>query len=648
VLALMAASAPAPASETVWLDELDVTRTLCGWGAPQRNTTIDGDPLTIGGKRYERGLGTHAESMLRIELHKGSALFTAAVGVDDVVDPDSDEPSPASVEFQVIGDGRILWRSGVMTATDAAKKLAVDVTGIETLWLVVTDGGDGIACDHADWADAKFEVTGKHPEVTMDNLTKPYILTPKPPRTPRINGPKVFGVRPGSPFLFTIPATGDRPMRFAARGLPEGLELDEKTGRITGTLAAKAEHTVTLIAENARGKTERALKIVVGDAICLTPPMGWNDWNCWGQAVDDAKIRAAAKAMAETGLINHGWTYINIDDAWQGQRGGKFNAIQGNEKFPDMDALCDYVHGLGLKIGIYSTPWVSSYAGHVGGSSNNEDGSWTRETAGHGLGKYSFADNDARQWAAWGIDYMKYDWNPNDLPHVEEMALALRKSGRDIVYSLSNSAPFDQAKHWAELANCWRTTGDIHDTWGSVSGIGFDQDKWAPFAGPGHWNDPDMLVVGKLGWGPELHPTHLSPDEQYAHISLWCLLSAPLLLGCDLSDLDEFTLNLLTNDEVLEVDQDAAGKQATRVKLDGDTEVWAKDMEDGSKAVGLFNRSLFDAEVSVDWQTLGINGPRRVRDLWRQQDLGSFDDSFKADVRPHGVVLVRILPVSDE
>ncbi|MBN1817272.1 MAG: glycoside hydrolase family 27 protein, partial [Sedimentisphaerales bacterium] len=344
-------------------------------------------------------------------------------------------------------------------------------------------------------------------------------------------------------------------------------------------------------------------------------------------------------------------TYINIDDTWQGPRGGSFAAIQGNEKFPDMKELCDTVHGLGLKIGIYSTPWVTSYAGYIGGSSDQQDGAWSAEKeprqVGWRHGKISFAENDAKQWAVWGMDYLKYDWNPNDVPHVTEMAQALRASGRDIVYSLSNSAPFNKAGEWAKLAHCWRTTGDIVDNWGSVSSIGFSQDRWAPFAGPGHWNDADMLVVGHVGWGPSLHPTHLTPDEQYTHISLWCLLASPLLLGCDLTRLDEFTLNLLTNDEVLEVNQDPLGKQARRMVHDEYSEVWAKDMEDGSKAVGLFSRGfLFDEprEVSVTWDLLGIREKRRIRDLWRQKDLGIYEDKFIATVPPHGVVLIRLYP----
>jgi alpha-galactosidase len=493
------------------------------------------------------------------------------------------------------------------------------------------------------------------------------ILTPRPPDTPRINGAKVFGVRPGHPFLFTIAATGRRPMTLGALALPAGLSVDAASGRITGTLSEPGPYTVTLTAQNALGRAERTLAIVCGDRLSLTPPLGWNSWNAGGPFVDAAKVRAAAKAMVDKGLVQHGWTYINIDDAWQGRRGGKHGAIQPNEKFPDMKALADEVHAMGLKLGIYSTPWVTSYAGYVGGSADNPEGTWNGEVdkgkVGRRHGKTPFALADARQWAEWGIDYLKYDWNPNDVDHVRQMADALRYSGRDLVYSLSNAAPFDQADEWAAYANAWRTTGDIRDTWVSMAAKGFGENKWAPFAGPGHWNDPDMLVVGLVGWEGQLHFTRLTPDEQYTHISLWSLLSAPLLIGCDMARLDDFTVSLLSNDEVLAVSQDPLGQQALTVSQvpnpeDPGTEVFegrqktelpkvlevlARPLEDGSYAAGLFNRSTKPAKVTARWADLKITGKWRVRDLWRQKDLGSFEGEFSADVKPHGVVMVRLL-----
>ena len=501
----------------------------------------------------------------------------------------------------------------------------------------------------------------------------PEILTPPAPATPRVNGPGVFGVRPGTPFLYSIPATGQRPMTFAADGLPTGLTLDPATGRITGTVASPGEHTVTLRAKNALGVAEKSFRLLAGDRIALTPPMGWSSWNCWGDAVSQENVLSSARAMAAKGLQEHGWSFINIDDGWQGPRGGRFNALQPNKKFPDLKALADEIHGLGLKFGLYSSPWRGTYAGYIGGSSDKADGTAEWVVAGEvndnyrlnkdpkpagakptwvnwKFGAHSFAQQDAKQWAQWDVDYLKYDWFPNDVPHVTEMADALRATGRDIVYSLSNTGIFDHAPEYLRLAQVWRTTGDINDSWGSVSRNGFSQDRWAGYTGPGHWSDPDMLVVGMVGWGPKLHPSRLTPDEQYSHLSLWCLLSSPLLLGCDLAQLDDFTLGLLTNDEVLAIDQDALGKQATQISNHDNQVVYAKTLEDGSFAVGLFNRGETEATISVKWGPWGTlatpdaSASFGVRDLWRQTDLGSFKSRFESKVAPHGVALIRLIP----
>jgi len=486
----------------------------------------------------------------------------------------------------------------------------------------------------------------------------PPSLTPPTPSEPRIHGPGVIGARPNVPFLYTIPATGERPIEFGVDRLPPGLELDSASGRITGRTAVDPEgglaYDVVLHARNAKGSTTKKLLITIGETIARTPPMGWNSWNCWAGVVDQEKILRSARAMVSSGLINHGWTYVNIDDTWQGQRGGPYDGLQANEKFPDMKKLCDEIHDMGLKAGIYSTPWITSYAKFAGGSSDDPKGTWTKELAVQKFqrfGKYSFAENDVKQWAAWGFDYLKYDWSPIDVAHAEEMSKALRSCGRDMVFSLSNSASFAHAADWARLANCWRTTGDIWDRWEQspadwqygVSEIGFNQDRWAPFAGPGHWNDPDMLVVGHVGWGPALHLTKLSPDEQYSHISLWCLFSAPLLIGCDMERLDPFTLGLLSNDEVLALDQDSLGLPAVRVGTVGAIDVFMKTLEDGSKALGLFNRSR-QSETSTynKLGRIGLAGKHHVRDLWRQQDLEDTGGSLKLTIPGHGVVLLKL------
>jgi alpha-galactosidase len=627
---------------TVWLDDLDVSPAIQDWGEAHKNQSVDGHGLSIGGQSFAHGLGTHAESILYVNLKNAVQTFSASVGVDGEV-----SKSAASVEFFVQGDGKILWQSGVMRADEPAKKFTVNLAGVKTLLLKVGDAGDGISYDHADWADATFETIGG---VQLETLSAPaeaaVILTPPASPKPRINGAEIFGVRPGSPFLFAIAATGDRPMTFAAGHLPAGLQFDPQTGRITGSLQKTGEYVVALRAKNSMGTARRKFKIVVGDQIALTPPMGWNSWNCFASAVSEERVKAAADAMVKSGLINHGWTYINVDDYWQNHRDstdptlrGPFRDAQGgvvpNSRFPDMKGMADYIHGLGLKAGLYSSP-----------------GPWT---CGGCTGSWQHEQQDAAQYAAWGFDYLKYDLCTyrDERPACETsldvaqqpyrlMGEFLKQQPRDIVYSLCQYGEFDVWQWGAAVGgNSWRTTGDISDSWGSLSRIGFNQDKTAPYARPGNWNDPDMLIVGQVGWG-HLHPTRLTPNEQYTHISLWCLLSAPLLIGCDMTQLDPFTLNLLENDEVLAVDQDPLGKEAATVAKNGQTRVYAKDLADGSKAVGLFNLGETETQVTVNGSDLGLTGKWHARDLWRQKDLGQFKNSFSATVPRHGVVLVRV------
>jgi alpha-galactosidase len=448
------------------------------------------------------------------------------------------------------------------------------------------------------------------------------------------------------------------------------LKLNTTNGQVTGWISAKGEYEITLRAKNAKGTAEKKFRIVCGDKIALTPPMGWNSWNCFAHAVSADKVKAAADALVKSGLNNHGWTYINIDDFWQNHRDskdptlrGKFRDTNGlivpNVRFPDMKGLADYVHGLGLKIGLYSSP-----------------GPWT---CGGCAGSFDHEWQDAETYAKWGYDYLKYDWcsykpdmertrgNSTNYPAAaqswggfmpantaqaelikpyELMHEALAAQKRDIVYSLCQYGMGDVWK-WGDSVGgqCWRTTGDITDTWKSMSGIGFKQDQAAPFAKPGNWNDPDMLIVGQVGWG-NLHPTRLSVDEQYTHISLWCLLASPLLIGCDMTKLDDFTLNLLSNDEVLAIDQDELGKQATCVIKDGDIRVYAKELADGGHAVGFFNLGVEPLKLDFNqFAKLGLSGKQLVRDLWRQKDVANVDTAkgtLPLTIPGHGVMLYKL------
>ena len=486
-----------------------------------------------------------------------------------------------------------------------------------------------------------------------------FILTPTASEKPRINGAKVFGVRPGSPFIYNIPVSGNRPMQFEVKGLPDGLKVNAHTGLISGVLNVRGIYPVVIRAKNALGTANRNFKIIVGNDIQLAPAMGWNSWNCWGTKVTQQDVMHSSKGFIQNKLNEHGWSYINIDDSWQGVRGGSLNALQPDpDKFSDMWSLADSIHAMGLKIGIYSTPWLKSYGGRLGASSENIKGEkdslfaikvkYNRDSFPYAIGKYSFVKNDARQYADWGIDYLKYDWAPVKAPETKEMADALKATKRDIVLSLSNNVLQSLYHNIAEVAphaQSWRTTKDIEDTWSSMTSIGFDQDKWAIYSKSGHFIDPDMLVIGYVGWGHP-HPTRLTADEQYTHISLWSLLSAPLLLGCDLDKMDAFTLNLITNDEVIDIDQDALCKQATRVYFRDSLDVFTKPLEDGSLAVGLFNRSINKMNAKATWLGLGIKGKMMVRDLWRQKDLGIQSEKIESEIPPHGVLLVKLIPVN--
>ena len=650
------------AQSVVWLDQLDLSVATQGNGKPGVNTSVDGRKITIAGETFDRGFGTHAESSLLINLNGKAKNFSAFVGLDD----EMKGQNPA-VEFEIYGDNKKLWSSGIMKLGDKAKPVNISLQGIKQLELIVTDGGNGPYYDHADWADAKFETSEGAKLITFNPISSiPYILTPKPSDKPKINSASVYGGRPNSPFLFRVAATGERPMTFSAKNLPDGLTIDSKTGIITGKVDTKGTYEVVLNAKNAKGSASKKLKIEIGDRIALTPTMGWNSWNCFGHEVSADKVKRAADALVKSGLVNHGWSYINIDDSWQYNRDGKDPSFKGkmrdengyiltNSKFPDMKTLGDYIHGNGLKMGIYSSP-----------------GPWT---CGGCAGSYGYEKQDAESYAKWGVDYLKYDWcsyggvldglpenDPNKVSSLnfqgggdldkgvkpfKLMGNLLKQQSRDIVYNLCQYGMGDVWKWGDESdAQSWRTTNDITDTWASVKSIALAQDKAAPYAKPGNWNDPDMLVVGVVGWGNP-HQSKLKPDEQYLHISLWSIFSAPLLIGCDLEKLDDFTLNLLTNDEVIAVNQDALGKQGVCLQTIGELRIYVKELEDGGKAVAFANFGREKIKMSYkDFKKLGITGKQIVRDLWRQKDIAKINSNkgnLALDIPAHGVSFYKFI-----
>ncbi|MGB7264829.1 MAG: putative Ig domain-containing protein [Terracidiphilus sp.] len=480
------------------------------------------------------------------------------------------------------------------------------------------------------------------------------LRTPPPPPTPHLNGPRVYGVRPGHQFLYRIPCTGNRPIKFSARNLPASLKLNRRTGIISGTAPEKpADFSVTIKASNALGADTRELKIVVGDTIGLTPQMGWNDWYSYYDRISDSDVRAAAAAMISSGMADYGYQFVDIDDCWARKPGSDDPALNGpvrdaqgnilpNARFPSMPALTAYIHSLGLKAGIYSGPGPLTCARYEA--------------------SYQHEDADAHRFAAWGFDLLKYDWcsygriaKDKTLPELEKpyikMGSILRGLDRDVVFNMCQYGMGD-VWNWGRQAggNSWRTTGDVGvvrgDTLPGFYRVGFANAEHSANAGPGGWNDPDYILIGTVGDAHHMDAlgqlTSLTHQEQYSYMSMWSLMAAPLIFSGEMTHLDPFTLNVLCNSEVIDVDQDPLGKQAAIVRKTDDEFILEKPLEDGSVAVGLFNLTTEPRTISADWNQLGLKGTQTVRDVWRQRDLGSFTQTFSSQVPPHGVILVRL------
>jgi alpha-galactosidase len=650
VWAMLAAVVPAAraadgaANRSVDLGRLELSQVVQGWGTPQRDRAVTELPLRIGGRAFERGLGSHAPGVLHVALDGRTVRFAAWVGIDDGAG------ERGSAAFQAYGDGRRLFDSGVLRGGQPPQRMELDLHGVRHLALVMTDGGDGADFDHADWADAAFQCEGDPPRIVGAPQEEQVLLTPPPPPRPRLNGPKIYGVRPGAPFLFRIPATGERPMRFSATDLPAGLALDRETGILTGVIRDRTEKTwtVTLAAENALGTDERVFRIVVGDRLALTPPMGWNSWYIHYDRVTEEHLRGAADAMLASGMADFGYQYVNIDDCWMKRRGedpprDPQGMILPNAKFPDIRGMVEYIHGLGLKAGTYISP-----------------GPWT--CAGY-TGSFGFEAQDARQFAAWGFDFLKYDWCSYEEVATGEgrerlirpyriMADALRAQPRDIVLNLCQYGMGDVWEWGGEVGHGWRTTGDLGLEGGGLLpgfySIGLRNARYHAFAGPGHWNDPDYILIGWVGDARHLgegQPTSLTPNEQYAYMSMWSLMAAPLIFSGDMAKLDPFTLNVLCNHEVIDINQDPLGSQARIIRQSEQELVLAKPLEDGDLAVGLFNLTETPQILALAWEEIGLAAPHDVRDVWRQVPITTAATQIQTDVPRHGVAFFRLRPI---
>jgi alpha-galactosidase len=479
-------------------------------------------------------------------------------------------------------------------------------SGLSGNWLIATANGDGTM--RRTYFHLKQQ--GDHITGTVRATLHLYTIDKS------AGGADGFTISAGMPILGTE-------RRVTYRGKLVGAELQLVEVSAKGSGAVMMAHQV---AEGEGALPARieppSLHPVRDNGLARTPPMGWNSWNEFANRIDDATVRGIADAMARNGMRDAGYLYVNIDDTWEGERDANGN-IRPNRKFPDMKALADYVHSKGLKIGIYSSPGPDTCEGYEG-------------SYGHEL-------QDAKTYAAWGIDYLKYDWcgaftlyKDSEMQAVyQKMGDSLLASGRDIVFSLCQYGLEDVWK-WgpATGGNLWRTAGDINDSWESVSRIGFSQDRFAPYARPGHWNDPDMLEIGN---------GHMTDTEYRTHMTLWSMLAAPLIAGNDLRNMSPSILDILTNREVIAIDQDKAGHQAKRVWQSGQQEIWTRDLAGGDRAVAVFNRAPGNATVAFRWADAGIpETPSCIRDLSLHSDLKAAGPEYSVGVPGHGAVLMRV------
>ncbi len=637
-------------ADVIELGELDLSKMSAGWGAPVRDASIEKKPMSIAGEAFERGVGSHAGSEMHIALDGRAERFTAKVGVDD------ETQGRGTVRFKVYGDGHRLFDSGVMKGRQKAAMVDVPLGGVRRLILLATSAGDGVNYDHADWADARIVYEGERPVATDPPREEPILLTPPPDPAPRIHGPSVYGARPGRPFVYRIPTTGIRPMRFSVDGLPDTLRLDAEQGILSGTTpAAPGRYAMVFQARSDRGRDRKAFTLVVGPTLALTPPMGWNHWYTFYHRPTDELMRTAADVMVASGMADVGYQYVNLDDCWMVRVGSDDPVIGGelrnpdggirpNGNFPDMKALTDYIHGKGLRAGLYTSPGPRTCAGYAG--------SWQHERI------------DALTFARWGFDFLKYDWcsytevaTGEGLERFQRpyrlMGAILEEMPRDIVFNLCQYGMADVWTWGGQVGgHCWRTTGDLGLEQGTdLPGfyhIGLRNAQHADYARPGEWNDPDYILIGYVGNARQQNapaaPCGLTPNEQYAYMSMWCLMAAPLFYSGEITRLDAFTLNVLCNPEVIAIDQDALGRQGRIIRRGEDDLVLAKPLEDGSLAVGLFDLGPVGQRIEVSWTELGIEGPRQVRDVWRHKDVGVVDGAWVADVGRHGVSLVRLIP----
>lgn len=456
---------------------------------------------------------------------------------------------------------------------------------------------------------------------------------------PRINLASVFGASPRKPFLLRIPVTGQRPITYSAQ-LPEGLALQDNI--ITGSVQEAGDYTIRLFAENALGKAEKTVTLEIRpEHVLVTPLLGFTSWNAFGSAVTQADMEAMAQRLEELGLTEYGYRYVNLDSGWQSHYGGEFDAVMPNEKFPDMKAMTDRIHSLGLKCGIYSTPMLTAWGCPVefesipGCTVGEPDPRFTPKNGGIGLERKE--RNNARQWEAWGFDYLKYDWWPTDPVNADLMRRELMQLNRDFAFNVSTTAIPEYADYWSRYCNSYRWNPDTHREWPNLLRIYRSYFRFIDYVNKGHYFDLDMLDLGTC----HCHSVRgeFTEDEQVLAFSIRVILNSPIQISSTLEEPTELELALYCNEEILAVNQDAAFCTAQPIyRLDhGDDklDIIEKELEDGSFAYAFFNIGETEQKVYSEFSCTPT-----LRDLWAKEDLESTQHLW-LQLPPHSARILK-------
>lgn len=618
------------------LDQLDMTKSTNGYNRPIKiNLSTDGNALRMKGVTYPYGVGVHAPSQIDIKTN-GATRFFALIGIDDEVDPTFRPEDHGIAEYKILKDGTTEVMKGTLKRNDAkAVSIDLDISGYKFISLVVNTAGQDWA-DHVDWVNAGFEYTGTAPYTVTnaDMLNPPGI---------QMESARIFYSQPNVKMMHRF-ATNSPQAVLSVENLPAGLAFNSKRNLVEGKISTKGTYNYILKAKDNENENSFTITVHVSDSlISPTPLMGWMSWNIFQDKINETNLKQVADLLVSTGLKDVGFNYVLIDDHWHGKSRDANGFLDCDRtKFPaGMKSLVDYIHSKGLKAGIYSDA--------------------AENTCGGEIGSLNYEEKDAQQYASWGFDFLKYDYcyAPKDVNvakiRYKKMSDALKKTGRPFYF---NICEWGDRKPWLWAAeaggHAWRVSWDSRDTWdhgaydGGHCGVIQAIDVMKPlalYAGPNQFNDLDMMCVGLYGTGKPSSANGaagMNDTEYRSQFSLWSMFASPLLISFDLSKMNAATKAILTNKEVLAINQDPMGQQASCIYSENGKEVFMKDLENGDVAIALLNRNATTQTITVRLEDLFLSGEYTVRDLWKQENTGIVNSEISTLVNSHETKLYRL------